>query len=191
MNNNTIKVISQLVEGYFSLLKIIMVICMASMLVLVFGNVFLRYAFNTGITVSEEISRWFFVWMVFLGALVTLREHGHLGVDSVVKRLPVKAKKICLFLTQIIMLYSCWLILTGSWQQTLLNMDVKAAASGLPKSLFYGIGIVFGSTAIFILLYDLFNLLTGRTKGSDLIGVVESDEILEQQELEAELNLQK
>lgn len=191
MKKNITKGISTLVEGYFSLLKIIMVICMASMLVLVFGNVFLRYAFNTGITVSEEISRWFFVWMVFLGSLVTLREHGHLGVDSLVKRLPVTAKKICLFLTQIIMLYASWLILTGSWQQTILNIGVKAAASGLPKSLFYGIGIVFGSTAIPILLYDMFNLLTGRTKGADLVGVVESDELLEQQELEAELAVQK
>ena len=58
------------------------------MVVLVFGNVVLRYAFNSGITVSEELSRWLFVWLTFLGAIVALKEHGHLGTDMLVGRLP-------------------------------------------------------------------------------------------------------
>ena len=43
------------------------------MVVLVFGNVVLRYLANSGITVSEELSRWLFVWMTFLGAIVALK----------------------------------------------------------------------------------------------------------------------
>ncbi len=46
------------------------------MAVLVFGNVVLRYGFNSGITASEELSRWLFVWMTFLGAIVAMRRHG-------------------------------------------------------------------------------------------------------------------
>ena len=46
---------------------------MAGMVVLVFANVLLRYGFNSGITLSEELSRWLFVWMTFLGAVVALR----------------------------------------------------------------------------------------------------------------------
>ena len=45
------------------------------MVVLVFGNVVLRYVFNSGIAVSEELSRWLMVWLTFLGAIVALREH--------------------------------------------------------------------------------------------------------------------
>ena len=63
------------------------------MVVLVFGNVVLRYAFNTGITVSEEVSRWLFVWLTFLGAIVAMQEHGHLGVDMLVARLPTPARR--------------------------------------------------------------------------------------------------
>src|SRR2546423_2066887 len=44
------------------------------MMILVFGNVVLRYALNSGITMSEEMSRWLFVWMTFLGAIVALKE---------------------------------------------------------------------------------------------------------------------
>ena len=70
--------------------------CLALMVVLVFGNVFLRYAMNSGITLSEELSRWAFVWMTFLGAIVALKEHGHLGTDMLVSRLGPIGKKICL-----------------------------------------------------------------------------------------------
>ncbi|NDY93911.1 TRAP transporter small permease, partial [Ideonella livida] len=48
------------------LIEQLMVGLLAVMVVLVFGNVVLRYAFNSGITVSEELSRWAFVWLTFL-----------------------------------------------------------------------------------------------------------------------------
>ena len=52
---------------------------LAIMVVLVFGNVVLRYGFNSGITTSEELSRWLFVWVTFLGAVVALNERTHLS----------------------------------------------------------------------------------------------------------------
>ena len=63
------------------------------MVVMVFGNVVLRYAFNSGITVSEELARWAFVWMIFLGAIVAIRESGHLGTDMLVGRLGPRARR--------------------------------------------------------------------------------------------------
>jgi TRAP-type C4-dicarboxylate transport system permease small subunit len=53
----------RLIEGLIALL-------LAVMVVLVFGNVVLRYAFNSGISFSEEVSRWLFVWLTFLGFLL-------------------------------------------------------------------------------------------------------------------------
>ena len=52
---------------------------MAVMVVLVFGNVVMRYVFNSGITLSEELSRWLFVWLTFLGAVIAMHER---TVDS-------------------------------------------------------------------------------------------------------------
>ena len=80
-------------DGYFRCLEHLIVIALAAMVLMVFGNVVLRYAFNSGITVSEELSRWAFVWMIFIGAVLALREHAHLGTDMLVSRLPVAGKK--------------------------------------------------------------------------------------------------
>src|SRR3954454_7123917 len=90
------------------LFSAVMVLFLAVMVVLVFGNVVLRYGFNSGITLSEELSRWLFVWMTFIGAVVAVRNHTHLGTDSLVARLPVVGKKICLGLSHVLMLYLCW-----------------------------------------------------------------------------------
>ena len=156
----------RIVEGYFQLLKFAIVACLALMVVLVFGNVVLRYAFNLGITVSEELSRFLFVWLTFLGAIIAFREHGHLGVDMVVSRLPAVGKKACLIVSQVLMLFVTWLFLQGSWQQTMINLDVKSPSAGMSMGLFYGVGIVFSVSVGVILLHDLYR----RGHGPDVRG---------------------
>lgn len=177
----------KIIEGYFRLLKFLVVACLAGMVILVFGNVVLRYGFNTGITVSEEVSRWLFVWLTFLGAIVALRERAHLGMDTLVRALPENGKKACLIASQLLMIYATWLILQGSWKQTAINLDVPAPASGASMALFYGVGIVFGVSAGLILLYDLYRVLCGRISPRELTMVVESEEKAQLDELQREL----
>jgi TRAP-type C4-dicarboxylate transport system permease small subunit len=178
---------SRIVEGYFSLLKFLIALSLAIMVVLVFGNVVLRYAFNQGITLSEEISRWLFVYLTFLGAIIAMREHGHLGVDMLVKRLAPLGKKICLVTSQLLMLFAVWLLLQGSWKQTLINLDVTAPASGLSMGIFYGVGIIFSISTGLILLYDLYRVAAGKVRDEELVMVKESEEQEELEELQREL----
>jgi len=178
---------NRIVEGYFQLLKLAIVLCLVLMVVLVFGNVVLRYAFNLGITVSEEVSRFLFVWLTFLGAIVAFREHGHLGVDMVVSRLPVLGKRACLLASQVLMLYVTWLFLQGSWKQTLINLSVKSPSAGISMGLFYGVGVVFSISVGLILLHDLYRAVTGRLSEDELVMVKESEEQAELEELQKEL----
>jgi len=80
--------IERLIDLYCRLLKVTIAACLAAMVVLVFTNVVMRYLFNSGIPTSEELSRWLLVWLTFLGAIVALRQHAHLGVDTLVRALP-------------------------------------------------------------------------------------------------------
>ena len=102
-------------------LSALMVIALALMVVLVFGNVFMRYALNSGFTISEELSRWLFVWMTFLGAVVALRDNGHLGSDMLVGRLSPQGKEICMGLSLLLMLFCNWLIFKGSMTATAMK----------------------------------------------------------------------
>lgn len=175
------------VEAYFHLLKITMVLCLIGMVVLVFGNVVLRYGFNSGITVSEEISRLLFVYLTFLGAIVAMREHLHLGIDTVVRRLPLLGKKFCLMLSHVLMLFATWLFLDGSWKQAVINLEVKTPVTGVSMAIFYGVGVIFSISVGLILLYGLYHALTSKMTDDEMVMVKDSEEAVEMEELESEL----
>ena len=173
-----------LIELYFKALKFLVVFLLGSMVFLVLGNVILRYGFNSGITTSEELSRWAFLWLTFTGAIVALREHTHLGLDTVVSRLPAMGKKICFVLSHLIMLYCTYLFADGSWKQTVINIGVEAPASGLSSGFYYGVGLFFCVPVAIILIYELYMMLTGQLQEGQLISVKESEEELEEDALE-------
>jgi len=150
---------------------------LAVMVVLVFGNVVLRYGFNSGITISEELSRWLLVWLTFLGAIVAVREHAHLGVDTLVRMLGPGGKRICFIINYCLMLFADWLLLAGSWRQTIINLDDRAPATGLSLGIFYFVGVVFGVSAGILLLYDLMRVVLGQASEADMVAVKESEEI--------------
>lgn len=168
---------ARLLDLYCGLLKVLIVVCLALMVVLVFGNVVLRYAFNSGITMSEELSRWLMVWLTFLGAIVALREHAHLGVDTLVRVLPPLGKRICFVTSYGLMLYADWLLLSGSWRQTLITAGDRAPATNLSVGLFYSAGIVFGVSAGVILIHDLVRVISGAASEGELVAVRESEEL--------------
>ena len=146
----------RIIEFFFLTLKAAIALLLAGMVVLVFGNVVLRYAFNAGITYSEELSRIFFVWLTFLGAVVAMREHAHLGMDSLLRRMPPSGAKIAVLSGQALMLWATWLMISGSWTQTLINLHVAAPATGISMGIFYGAGIAFGVPTFLIILWDAF-----------------------------------
>ncbi len=149
---------------------------LALMVLLVFGNVVLRYGFNSGIAVSEELSRWLFIWITFLGAVVALHERAHLGVDMVVGRLPAVAKKLCLAASYITMLYILVLLCQGSVAQMRINWDTAAPVTGASMAIVDASGLVFALCAGLILATDFVRLLAGRLSEEELIGVQESEE---------------
>jgi TRAP-type C4-dicarboxylate transport system permease small subunit len=165
------------IDLYCRVLKVVVALCLAAMVVLVFTNVVLRYVFNSGIATSEELSRWLLVWLTFLGAIVALRQHAHLGVDTLVKALPPRGKLICFVISYALMLYADGLLTLGSWKQSVLTYHDSAPASGISVGLFfYSSGLVFGISAAVILLYDLARVLSGAATEAELIAVRESDE---------------
>jgi TRAP-type transport system small permease protein len=167
--------LTRIIDGYCRLLDALIAAALACMVVLVFGNVVLRYGFNSGITVSEEVSRWLFLWMTFLGAVVALKEHAHLGSDTVVSRLPRLGKRICLILGQLLMLYITWLVFKGSMDQTRINWDATAPVTGLPLAIVYASGVVFAVSAAVLLLRDTWRALSGRASDAELVMVREEE----------------
>jgi len=132
----------RLVDGGFKAIEAVLVATLAAMVVMVFGNVVLRYGFNSGITVTEEVSRILFVWLTFLGAVPVMRQHGHLGVEMVVGTLPAGGRRLCRIICDILIIGCCIVFGRGAYEQLLLNMSNIAPVSGIPTGWTYAAGVV-------------------------------------------------
>ncbi|MBL8379661.1 MAG: TRAP transporter small permease [Burkholderiales bacterium] len=157
-------------------LEILIVAALAIMVVMVFGNVVLRYAFNSGITASEELSRWLFVWMTFIGAVIAIRERGHLGTDALVARLPRAGRLACYGVSHVLMLFVCGLVFKGAWEQTRINWTTTSAVTEWSMAIFYASGLTFAVLGGVVLAFNLWRLASGRVGDDELVGMNESEE---------------
>ena len=167
---------NKLVDAFFKLLEWLVVLCMVAMVVMVFGNVVLRYGFNSGITVSDEMSRYCFIWLTYIGAMVAMREKGHLGVDTLVLRLSLTGKKVCFFLSEALMLLCNLLFLLGTWKMHELQVTNVSPVVGISMIWIYGIGYVVGVVMSIMNVQQLYLLLSGQLSEADLVVVVESED---------------
>lgn len=155
-------------QGLTQALEMVLVASLAIMAVLVFGNVVLRYAFDSGIAISEELARLLFVWLIFLGAILASAQHAHIGFDSLAKSLPAAGKKILIVATGGLMLAGCAMFIIGGWQQTVINLDNTYPVLGISYAWLYAVAIVFGVGMTVTICYNIWSTLAEQHSDAEL-----------------------
>lgn len=166
----------RLLERLFTAVDALLAALLAGMVLMVLGNVVLRYAFNSGIVASEELSRVFFVWLTFIGAIVAVREGTHLGMDNVVSRLPRGGQVACLVLSQALIVLCCAVLFWGTWRQHEINATMKTPVTGLPMIWVFGLGYVCSFCIALSSLGRLWRVVTGHLAAAELVQVRNSEE---------------
>lgn len=146
------------------LLAVTMAGCLSVMALLVFANVVLRYVFNSGITWSEEMSRYLFVFMIFAGAALALIQHKHLAVDMLLERLPQPLRKGCILISSALMLFALWLMVDGAWTLGWINRNSYGPATGFPIWALYAGCLVMGIVMAGSILINLVRQLAADRK---------------------------
>ena len=139
------------------------------MVILVFGNVVLRYGFNSGIVFSEEASRFMFMWLTLIGALIVMKDHGHLGMSSVVDRLGERGRRVCRFTADLLTLVCCLLLAHGTWKQVIIGMDDHAPVTGIPMGIIQTSLLISSVGMALVLAQGLWRQLTGRMSKDELV----------------------
>ncbi|MFW2543090.1 TRAP transporter small permease [Primorskyibacter sp. 2E107] len=127
------------IDLFFRALDWLLVFLLAGMTVMVFANVVLRYGFGSGIDISEELSRFFFVWLIFLGAIVAMRHNMHMGFDLVVTSVSPGTRRVLLTIANLLVLGCCVLILVGTLQQFHVNATNIAPVTRMPMIWVFGV----------------------------------------------------
>jgi TRAP-type C4-dicarboxylate transport system permease small subunit len=162
------------VERLFTGIENLMAALLVVMVALVFGNVVLRYAFSTGIIVSEELSRFALVWLVFLGAVVAAREGAHLGSDALLARLSPRWLRLCAAASQLLVLGCCGLLGYGLWQQHGLYAGARSPVAGLPMIWIYGVGYATAALVGALSAWRFARIIGGRATPQEM-GVLDGE----------------
>lgn len=118
-------------------LEVFCVLLLASMMFLIFGQVFWRYVLQDPLTWSEEFSRLLFTYMSFFAAAVAMRRGRALRITVLVEMLPGRVRHIIDLVTHTLSIIFLVIIIV----QSKVVIDAigyhEAPATGLQVSLFY------------------------------------------------------
>jgi len=113
------------------------ILCTVGMVVSTFLQVFFRYILGHPLYWSEELSRYFFVWIVFIGASIAVKEGAHIGVDYLVKFLSPRVNKILFLAINLIVVAFILLVIIEAVPVVSVNMGQRSPAIGIPMGIVY------------------------------------------------------
>lgn len=105
--------------------------------VIVFVNVLSRYLFSTSLPWSEELARFLFIWMTFIGAVVANDRLEHMRLDFIVEQLPPKAGKIVEGISYLLVILLLGVLFVGSFEYTRSQWDWCSSALGVKHGIVY------------------------------------------------------
>jgi len=140
----SVKYFEELLSGSFMVLMFLATV----------SNVVARYFFGESIQWAEEFSRYAFIWIIFLGAVVCTKHKRHISIDSVVKLLPVLVQPWVNCVTELLVSALMVIII---WYGSLLTKNATqiTATLNVPQYIIY---MVVPASGVLGLLYSLGDL---------------------------------
>ena len=133
-------VLKKINDGLMAVIKIVLIIAGTVMTCLVIMNVILRYVFNSGLSWSEEASRFLYIWVTFLGAMLANDAglHGeHMRMDFIVDMFHGVVRKIIEIAAYLIILGLLIALLMGGIEVVSGTWAMKTSALEIPKGSVY------------------------------------------------------
>lgn len=164
----------RLLELIGRLERLIGVLLLSTIVVSITVQVITRYLFGQPLVWVEELAGYCFLWGVFLGAAVGMKELRHIRIDTFVSRLSARPQALWRALTWGIATACCVIIAVQAWD----IMDVESRSRtmslpvDLPRHLFYStplfvctVSITF--TGLYLVCAELARAFTGRAVDAD------------------------
>lgn len=144
-------------------------------------QVILRFVFHTGFAWGEEVSRFIFVWLVFLAIPYAVRNGRHISIDFIREFLPVPIKKAVMVIVDVVAVGMFAIFLKDS----VLVVEHALYYGDTAQTLSANLSVVYGAAVVgYVLMeirmiqslvwklrhlhssYDLFQNTNGRYSGA-------------------------
>ncbi len=115
----------------------VVIALVALMVTTVFGQVFFRYVLHDSPSWTEELARYVFVWITFLGSFVAFKRGGHVIVDTLLVALPPVAQRFLKVVVQLAIAALLVVLVREGWNMMLVTSNTKATMLQVPMSWVY------------------------------------------------------
>lgn len=112
----------------------LLILLVCAMTVVCLAQVIWRYVFNDPLIWSEELSRYLFVWIGYLGAWVAWRRRQHIALDAVLLLRSLAVRRLSAVVVELLVLgfclYTAWgnvtlMGISGSQLSAVLQLSMK------------------------------------------------------------------
>lgn len=119
--------------------KAIVTISMGLMVIFIFLQVFTRYVLSDALSWTEEVSRYLFIWLIFLSIGISFVEKKHISIDVVMDRIPLLAQKVLQQFVYLLMIgLSIFLLIQGiDLVEKMQSFNQKSATLQIPMWIVY------------------------------------------------------
>ena len=117
------------------------------------ANVVARYLLNSPIAWAEEFSRYAFIWLAFMAAVVATTRKRHITIDILVTYLPERGQVVCRVCVDLVTLALMGAMVYYGWL-TAQAASSRTATLGIPRSWIYMAAPVAAALIFYHVLVD-------------------------------------
>lgn len=132
--------------------EVCLVVMFALMVLAIFLQIIMRFIFNNSLSWSEELGKFIFVWISWLGISIGQRRNEHIKITMVVDKLPPKLQNITEIVANLILLVI--LAVTIYYAIHLVQFQQNVNYAGIKISTSWGyLSLVLGCTFMVLRIF--------------------------------------
>lgn len=156
--------------------EVLCVFLMSFMTLLIFVQVVMRYVFNNSLSWSEELARYVFIWLVYIGVSYGCKLQKHLRIDAALYIFPEKIRPYIRIIGDVLFLFfAFYIVYTGfnySLEQT--KFHVHSTALKIPMEYIYFSAVIGYGLAAFRQIQAIIQHIKGIQNRKQVKEVIES-----------------
>ena len=115
-------------------------LCLASLVIVLAAQVFFRYVLHTGLSWSEEVSRFTFIWFVYLSASLAAQRGTHIRVTMFTRWFPGGERVALLLADAVWIVFNAFVVIAGVLLiQRTMRYPVYSTSLFMPLAAIYSV----------------------------------------------------
>jgi TRAP-type C4-dicarboxylate transport system permease small subunit len=146
----------KLVEAVNRAAEILTQVLLGVMVVVVFTQVIFRFFIQQPLSWSEEVARYVFVGIIWMGAATVVKDNGHPGMDLLTRSLPVAWQRAIHILVNLLVAATLVTVVVTGFRLVAANMSQPSPAMELPMGIPYAAIPIAAAIMLLNLLFYVF-----------------------------------